>query len=520
MTPHVKESRGIDVVQKYESDATSFLYGVGNEPFDQEPASDFEREEPMQCTCLSNATIRLLAIASVLLMIPMVAAEDEIVPPPAEETHTVKMGVLEITWDGDLRLETNRSRPLKVGTDQFGRSAEIAEVLVRSGMVRKGDVILRLDTTDIDEAIEDAEIAVKENDVRLDIAARNRRIDDESMEISMERTRLTDEQAQRDLKLFEQFRSEMMKTRRKMSLEYSQYRVEDADEELKQLQDMYGDTTLADQTKDIVLNRAKRSLDQTQRSFAMEKTDYKLFQDYDFPEQERKIRDSARWKKTDLEHAEVRHQLKMMRRELDMAKEHRTKKELQDRLDELKGDREHFVVKAPIDGIMTRIDLEPGDDVGMQQNLAQVHDPTRMALKGSIDAGDLNIVTEGMQVSVDVDAFPGLELDGSIRSIGLIGAPSGSSTSFPIEVDLQKLDPRLRLGLSCRASAGKTFRNVLAIPLDAVRRDGDRTFVGIRRGENMVEQDVVLGIDNGTSVIVIKGVEAGDDIVIPSKDGE
>ena len=197
-----------------------------------------------------------------------------------------------IEWDGSLRLETNRSRPVKIGTDQYGRSAEVAEVLVRSGMVRKGDVILRLDTTDIDEAIEDATTALDEKKTQLEIATRNRGIEDEAMKIAMERAGKSDERAQRNLQLFEQYRAEMMKQRQQMSLEWSQYRVDDADEELTQLQEMYGGTTLADRTKDIVLNRAKRSLDQSQRSLSMDKTEDTLFKKYEFPEREQDIRDS------------------------------------------------------------------------------------------------------------------------------------------------------------------------------------------------------------------------------------
>ena len=468
-----------------------------------------------------DRTPRLLACAIAGCTLAFaVAEEQDIVPPPSDEVHSVKLGVLEIEWDGSLRLETNRSRPVKVGADQYGRGAEVAEVLVRSGMVRKGDVILRLDTTEIDEAIEDATTALDEKKTQLEIATRNRGIEDEAMKISMERTVKSDERAQRNLQLFEQFRAEMMKQRQQMSLEWSQYRVDDADEELTQLQEMYGGTTLADRTKDIVLNRAKRSLDQSQRSLSMDKTENTLFKKYEFPEREQDIRDSARWQHSDLQHARVRQMLSLMRRELDMAKEQRSLKDLQERLEELKGDRERFIVKAPINGILTRIDLETGDDVSMQQNLAQVHDPSQMALKGTIDATDLNVVSEGMKVQIGVPAFPGMELDGTIQSIGLIGAPSGKSTSFPIEVDLASQDDRLRLGLACNASATKSLRNVLAIPMDAVQRDDDRTFVKIRRGENTVEQDVVLGLDNGTSIVVLRGLKTGDEVVIDSQEEE
>ena len=139
-----------------------------------------------------------------------------------------------------------------------------------------------------------------------------------------------------------------------------------------------------------------------------------------------------------------------------------------------------------------------------------VHDLSQLALKGKIDAIDLNVLQEGMAVDVEVPAFPGFGFDGTIRSIGLIGSPSGSSTSFPIEVEMKSEDDRLRLGIACNVEATRSFRNVLTVPMEAVQRDGDRTYVLVQRGENTIEQDVVLGLDNGTDVVVLSGLKTGD----------
>ncbi len=252
----------------------------------------------------------------------------------------------------------------------------------------------------------------------------------------------------------------------------------------------------------------------------MAKTEHTLFENHEFPDRVNDIKDGARWKATDLEHARMREKLAMMRRELDLAGERRALDKLQERLDDLEADRKRFTVTEPIDGVLTRIDLEAGDTMGMQQGIAQVHDLSRMALKGKIDAVDLNVVREGMNVDVQVSAFPGFEFGGTIRSIGLIGSPSGSSTSFPIEIAMDSEDERLRLGIACNVEATRTFPNVLTVPMDAVQRDGDRTYVLVRRGENTIEQDIVLGLGNDADVIVLSGLKNGDVIVIDREEDE
>ena len=85
---------------------------------------------------------------------------------------------------------------------------------------------------------------------------------------------------------------------------------------------------------------------------------------------------------------------------------------------------------------------------------------------------------------------------------------------------MKSKDDRLRLGLACQVEASRTFQNVLAVPMTAVHRDGDRTHVLVQRGENTVEQDVVLGLDNDENVIVLSGLKAGDVVVLTADEEE
>lgn len=463
-------------------------------------------------TVLHTTVLTALMTSTILT-----ATAEESIPLEAitpAESHDVKLGSLEVEWSDDLRIEAEQSRPIKVGGEEWGRSAEIVEVLVRSGMVRKGDTLLRLDTTEIDEAIDKAKTALAELKTRQDIDRRTRAIEQEAMATDLEQSIKADERAQRDLKLFDSTRSKIQKEQQQMSFERSSNYVDDQAEELRQLEEMYGDTTLADRTKDIVLERARRGLDLAQRSFEHTKTNNGLWAQYTFPDQQQDMQDNVRWKTQRLDHTRIRQQLTRMRWELDTARAARELEDAQERVDDLLKDREQFVVKAPISGVLTRIKLEVGDDVGMQQTLAQVHDVESALLKGTLDAEALAVVNTGMQVDIDVNAFPGLTLPGRIRDIGLIGSPAGATTSFPIEIMLTKNDERLRLGLSCTATAKRRINNVIAIPRAALQQDGDRTYVRLQRDEVVIEQDVVTGRGNADEVEIVSGLNAGDRILL------
>ncbi len=464
---------------------------------------------------MNHACIITLVCAPLLLM----AAVEDTDQTPRYSEHIVKLGNLEVEWEGDLRLEPIDTHSINVDTEQWNQQAEVLDVIVRDGVVRRGDVLLRLDTTGIDEAILEAQTALDELKTRTDISRQTRAIEAESMATSLEQSVKAEERARRDLKLFEQYRAKIQKERQTMSFERSRNYVDDQTQELQQLESMYGDTTLDDRTKDIVLERARRGLDLAERSFEHTKVENSLFDDYTFPDREQDVKDSARWKQQSLDHLKIRNQLTRMRWQLDIARETRDLEDKQERLDELKADRERFIIKAPIDGILTRIGVEAGDEIGMHQQLAQVHDPATAQLEGTIEAADLLVLEQGMKVSVEAPAFPGLTVPGSIRSIGLVGSPSGAGTSFPIEITLSKQDDRLRLGLACRAIAKKTLKRVLRVPAAAVGvEDGDRHFVRLMRGENIIEQEVVTGQRNDGFIEIISGLKAGDRIQVPMEE--
>lgn len=470
----------------------------------------------MRSTNMTRLVSRSLLLTSILLL---AAADDgALIHQPTE--HTVKMGQLEVEWNGTLRLNSSHSRGVNADTEEWARGVEITDIAIRGGHVLRGDVIMTLDTTDIDEAIDDAKTSLTELETRQDISKQTRAIEAEGMATSLEQNIKAEVRARRDLALFNDFRSGMQKEQQAMSYERSGHYVEDQSVELKQLEEMYGNTTLADRTKDIVLERAQRGLDMAQRSFKHTKVNNGLWTKYTFPDRETDMNDSVRWKSQQLDHTRIRQQLTRMRWELEIAREIRDHDDAKEKLDSLLEDRELLTIKAPMNGILTRIKLDVGDDVSMHQDIAEIHDLKSARLEGTIDAPMLTILDTGESVTVSADAFPGLSLPGTIDSIGLVGTPSGSGTSFPIEISLRGDDPRLRLGLACTAATTRTLKNVIAIPHEAIHHDDERTYVMLRKGENTIERDVTTGHENQSSIEIVSGLSVHDVITIASDESE
>jgi len=82
-------------------------------------------------------------------------------------------------------------------------------------------------------------------------------------------------------------------------------------------------------------------------------------------------------------------------------------------------------------------------------------------------------------VRVSLDAFPGLALQGRLRTIGSVGSSErNDSRSFPVTIALERSDPRFRPGMVARCTVvGQPVKDVVYVPVDAVRSDEHGQYV-------------------------------------------
>jgi HlyD family secretion protein len=137
-------------------------------------------------------------------------------------------------------------------------------------------------------------------------------------------------------------------------------------------------------------------------------------------------------------------------------------------------------VRAPMDGIVTGLDGTVGDSVKAGAALCSILDTTAMTMKVSIDELDIGTIIPGQSVTSTVDAVPATAakaLTGTVTSIAVEGSSSNGVTTYPVTLTLDP-DARLKSGMNADASILVTNKeNVLLVPIEAVTTINDRTFV-------------------------------------------
>lgn len=180
-------------------------------------------------------------------------------------------------------------------------------------------------------------------------------------------------------------------------------------------------------------------------------------------------------------------------------------------------------ITAPIDGVVTRLDVEQGEMVvmGVQNQpgtiLMTVSDLSAVNAEVKVAEADVMRLSNGFPATVTLEALPLQKFTGRVVEIGASALPQvgtqAGAREFRIRVRLDGPASTLRPGLTCDTEILVAERkNALAVPLQAVVEKNGTTGVFVMRDGDVTFTPVTTGIIGGLS-IEVDGVAEGATIV-------
>jgi hypothetical protein len=187
-------------------------------------------------------------------------------------------------------------------------------------------------------------------------------------------------------------------------------------------------------------------------------------------------------------------------------------------------DAQAFSVYASMDGLVVMQQIWRGTDMGMVQQgdrlapgqpFMKIVDTRNMQVEGNINQAASSEFRIGQKARIRFDAFPGMEFDGTIHSIGALAAGGFRNSYFvrsvPVKVNIIGNDPRLIPDLSASADVTVESRaNQLVLPLGALRVENGRTVVYVKNGDSFERRQVETGKRNSTYAAIESGIQAGE----------
>jgi HlyD family secretion protein len=138
-------------------------------------------------------------------------------------------------------------------------------------------------------------------------------------------------------------------------------------------------------------------------------------------------------------------------------------------------------IQSPIDGIVTRRNIEEGETVvvGTMNNagtvLLTIADMSVIEAQVEVDETDIPTVSIGQPAKVTIDAMPGKSFTGKVVEIGNspIQSAAGATattqaTNFLVKVQIESTIPDVRPGFTCTAEiTTATRKNAVSVPIQA-----------------------------------------------------
>ncbi|MBL7146512.1 MAG: efflux RND transporter periplasmic adaptor subunit [Phycisphaerae bacterium] len=164
--------------------------------------------------------------------------------------------------------------------------------------------------------------------------------------------------------------------------------------------------------------------------------------------------------------------------------------------------------------------LDEGAEVYERQELIYLPTATSTMAEVNIHEASLEKVRLGLPAIVTVDALPGKTFFGSVGHI----APLPDTQSMWMNPDLKVYNsevylegdtPDLRTGMSCKVEIiVQQYEDAVYIPVQAVIRIAGQPAVYVVKDGTIEEREVKIGLDNNRMIRIIDGIQEGEVVLL------
>lgn len=186
--------------------------------------------------------------------------------------------------------------------------------------------------------------------------------------------------------------------------------------------------------------------------------------------------------------------------------------------------RADTVLRSPLDGFVTGRHADPGAVATPGQPILSVQFMDQIWVTISVPEEIIPKIHIGQPAEVRLDAFPKRVFRASVIQINPSADPQ--SRQFMVRVILSNKEGLLKPGMFARVSIGTDrVRQAVVVPREAVRKDSEGTHVMVvGKGGVVKRQPVITGVEDSVGIAIEQGVKPGDRVVTmsagPLRDGQ
>lgn len=456
-------------------------------------------------------------LGAVFTVLVQAAGADDARKPPVA---LVEAGPFQVLIVEEAELAARRS--VTIASDLPSNSAKIAWLAADGAAVAKDDLIVRFDAEPFQEAAEkaardyaDAHASLLQAEAEMQVLVRRGEDADAGFahQIELAELRLAQfRSAERVLRLANAA-NEVLAARAALETARS-----DAETQRQLLEEGLGSAGLLKEAE--AKEREKRSalsaLEQRAR----------LLEEIVLPGEEQEAELELERKRLEREAAQQAHAH-------SLAKQHAAIMGLRSRLEACAAELERararlarLEVRAPVAGFAIQVPTsvgnafrkaQVGDSVWERHGFIVIPDMSELVAQVRVREVDVGKVEPAQPVVLHPLAYPDLVLPGRVEAVGALAEriDGTGDNEFSVLIAVERGDARLRPGMRARAEIrARHFSHALHVPVEAVFRDNGEWVVFVWNGRRTERRVVELGDSDGARVVVDRGVDAGDRVLL------
>jgi multidrug efflux pump subunit AcrA (membrane-fusion protein) len=189
-------------------------------------------------------------------------------------------------------------------------------------------------------------------------------------------------------------------------------------------------------------------------------------------------------------------------------------------LDSQKQQLAYTTVNAPIDGVVSALNIQKGAIVASGTGgfsggttILTLSDLSHIFVTATVDESDIGVVQVGQQARITVASFPGRTFVGRVTRIATTGVNTSNVVTFEVKVEvLDEHKDLLRPQMTGNVTIIQALRkDVLTLPVSAITLQDGKAFVTTPTGER---RPVTLGLQGADTVEVVSGLNEGDRVIL------
>ena len=175
---------------------------------------------------------------------------------------------------------------------------------------------------------------------------------------------------------------------------------------------------------------------------------------------------------------------------------------------------------APFHGTILETHVSVGDPVASNSSILTLADLESMQVVAAVDETTIRQVSEGQKASISFDAYPNQTFEGEVLLVPLYGSLQGGVTVYDVPLSLAGAEAlNLLVGMTANVEIEVGHvSDALLVPTLALQRVSGMYQVSVPNTWDPAGEPetvpVEIGLSNGTYTQIVKGLIAGDQVIV------